>query len=40
MARVKFILIFEGQLISKCPYGAFKYPKKQTILLQDFNPSL
>jgi hypothetical protein len=30
----------KGQLISKCPFGVFKSPKKTTIFFQDSCPSL
>ena len=35
-----FAVVAKGQLISKCPLGVFKSPKKPTIFFQDFCPSL
>ena len=35
-----FLCNTKGQLISKCPFGVIKSPKKPTIFFQDFCPSL
>ena len=31
-----FAVVAKGQLISKCPFGVFKSPKKPTIFFKDF----
>ena len=31
-------VIHKGQLILKCPFGVFKYPKKTTIFFPGFLP--
>ena len=38
-SEIKPPLLCKGQLSSKCPFGAFKSPKKPTIFFQDFCPS-